>query len=75
MPRMAWLTGNSCSTGVLGNGNVQVQDGGFGLQAIPIMAAIPANSNGNGAGASGWVQGVFVAQVGGVTDTSYLQPI
>lgn len=74
-PRMAWLTGNSCSTGVLGNGNVQVQDGGFGLQAVPIMAAIPANSNGNGTGASGWVQGAFVAQVGGVRDTSYLQPI
>lgn len=75
MPRMAWLTGNSCSTGVLGNGNVMVQDGGFGLQAIPIMAALPANSNGNGAGASGWVQGAFVAQVGGVRDTSYLQVI
>lgn len=74
-PRMAWLTGNSCSTGVLGNGNVMVQDGGFGLQAVPIMAAIPANANGNGAGASGWVQGVFTAVVGGVNDTSYLQPI
>lgn len=75
LPRMAWLTGNSCSTGVLGNGNVMVQDGGFGLQAVPIMAALPANANGNGAGASSWFQGVFVAQVGGVRDTTYLQAL
>lgn len=74
-PRMAWLTANSNATGFVNNGNVAVQDAGFGLQAVPQMVALPCNANSNGTGASGFVQGTYTATVGGINDTSYLQPI
>lgn len=69
-PRMAWLSGNSAANGTVNNENVVVNDAGFNLQAIPLLAVIPANV-GISANIS---QAVFTAQVGGIgNDTSYIQ--
>ena len=71
MPRPAWIVANS---GANANGNsnvgVIVQDAGFHLQAVPVLFATPANSNG-----SIVTLPILAATVGGITDTSYLQPV
>lgn len=72
MPRMAWLSTKSESNGNLSNnGNVVVTDGGINLQAIPMLAVIPSNTNGISTNALP----VLVAQVGSVVDTSFMQVI
>jgi len=72
-PRMPWLTGTSDANGNFnGNTTVTVIDGGFGIQAVPNLVAIPSNMN--GVSTNSWP--VFTAQVGGSpADTSFLQAI
>lgn len=72
MPRMAWLSTKSEANGNFSNnGNVVVVDGGINIQAIPSLAYIPANMNGISTNALP----VLTAEVGGVTDVSFIQAL
>jgi hypothetical protein len=71
-PRMAWLTANSAANASVNNENVVIQDAGFNLQAVPILAVLAANSG----ACANISMATFTAQVGGIgNDTSYIQAV
>lgn len=69
-PRMAWLATTSEANGNLSsNANVLIQDAGKNIQAIPDLVTLVGNANGSGTNALP----VLVAEVGGITDETYVQ--
>lgn len=70
--RSCWMTMNTNALAQVSNANLQIVDAGFGHQAIPILATIYANAN---QAQQNIGQAVFTATVGGVSDSSYIQPI
>lgn len=69
VPRMAQLAGTSTSGGATTATGIVIQDAGFGFQAVPSAIIIA----GGGALPTTAAAGSFT--VGGITDTSFVQPV
>jgi hypothetical protein len=69
IPRMAQIAGTTASTGKLQISGSVVTDAGFGFQAVPNLIPLAGGSG------LGTTQGQLTAAVGGITDTSWIQPV
>lgn len=67
-PRPAYLAITSAANAL--TTTTAVIDGGFGFQAVPTMLVLPAGNGGTVA-----TSALVTCSVGGITDTSYLQPL
>jgi len=68
-PQAGWITGVTTSGGKITSVNAVVADAGFGLQAVPNGFVV---AGGTGLGTT---TAVVTITVGGITDTSWVQPI
>lgn len=70
IPRASWLNGTTTSGGGVQTAGIVIADAGFAHQAAPDGFVTPGGTGGP------FVTGPWVAStVGGITDTSYLQPV
>lgn len=68
-PRAAWINGTSTAGGAITATGAVVPDAGFGMQAVPNGIVIAGGT------ALATTVGQATITVGGITDTSYVQPI